>query len=92
MPRNQKLTAVISGRTIQSATGEPGRLVVTFNDHSTMTVKTTGLAATISTDARTRPFSRMAMNALYSLRVALRSHSGLLIPAHRSPCVLATTR
>ena len=52
MPRNQKLTAVISGRTVQSATGEPGRLVVMFNDHSTMTVKTTGLAATISTGSR----------------------------------------
>jgi hypothetical protein len=43
MPRNQKLTAVITGRTVQSATGEPGRLVVMFNDQSTMTVKTTGL-------------------------------------------------
>jgi hypothetical protein len=52
MPRNQKLTAVITGRTVQSATGEPGRLVVMFNDQSTMTVKTTGPAATISTGAR----------------------------------------
>ena len=52
MPRNQKLTAVISGRTVQSATGEPGRLVVMFNDHSTMTVKTApGLALAISAGA-----------------------------------------
>ena len=48
MPRNQKLTRVIKGRTVQSATGEPGRLVIVFNDHSTMTVKTAGIATTIS--------------------------------------------
>ena len=40
MARNQKLTRVIKGRTVQSATVEPERLVVVFDDHSTMTVKT----------------------------------------------------
>jgi len=53
MVRNQKLTKVIKGRTVRSASIEPERLVVTFNDHSTMTVKTVpGLALTISTGAR----------------------------------------
>jgi hypothetical protein len=53
MVRNQKLTTVIKGRTVQSATVEPERLVVVFNDHSTMTVKTVpGLAVAISTGAR----------------------------------------
>ncbi|MBV9529781.1 MAG: hypothetical protein JO283_01595 [Bradyrhizobium sp.] len=52
MPRNQKLTRVIKGRTVQSATGEPGRLVIVFNDHSTMTVKTAEIAATISIGTR----------------------------------------
>jgi hypothetical protein len=53
MVRNQKLTTVIKGRTVQSATVEPERLVVVFNDHSTMTVKTVpGLAVAISIGAR----------------------------------------
>jgi hypothetical protein len=52
MPRNQKLTAVIKGRCIQSATGEPGKLVIVFDDQSIMTVKTAGVAATISTGAK----------------------------------------
>ena len=48
MPRNQKLTRLIKGRIVQSATGEPGRLVIVFDDRSTMTVKTAGTATTIS--------------------------------------------
>jgi hypothetical protein len=55
MVRNQKLTKVIKGRTVQSATVESERLVVVFDDHSTMTVKTApGLAAAISTGVRIR--------------------------------------
>jgi hypothetical protein len=55
MVRNQKLTKVIKRRTVQSATVEPERLVVVFDDHSTMTVKTVpGLAAAISTGVRIR--------------------------------------
>ena len=52
MPRNQKLTAVIKGRSVRSASGEPGKLVVVFDDHSTMTVKTAGLATSISTGGK----------------------------------------
>ena len=52
MPRNQKLTAVVTGRCVQSATPEPGRLVILFDDRSTMTVKTAGIATTISTGAK----------------------------------------
>jgi hypothetical protein len=53
--RNQKLTNVIKGRTVRSATVEPGRLIVVFDDHSTMTVKTAaGLAAAISAGARVK--------------------------------------
>ena len=53
MVRNQKLTKVIKGRSVRSATVEPERLVVAFNDHSTMTVKTVpGLVVTISKGAK----------------------------------------
>jgi hypothetical protein len=44
MPRNQKLTRVIAGRTVQQATAEPGKLVIRFDDQSTMTVKAAGVA------------------------------------------------
>jgi len=54
MPRNHKLTAVITGRCIQSATPEPGRLIIVFDDRSTMTLKTTGIATTISTGAKVK--------------------------------------
>ena len=48
MPRNQKLTAVIKGRAVQSTTREAGKLVIVFDDRSTMTVKTAEIAAAIS--------------------------------------------
>ena len=54
MPRNQKLTAVVTGRCVQSATPEPGRLVILFDDRSTMTVKTAGIVTTISTGAKVK--------------------------------------
>jgi hypothetical protein len=44
MPRNQKLTKVIAGRTIKSATAEPGGVLVLFDDESNMKIKTAGLA------------------------------------------------
>ena len=44
MPRNQKLTRVIGGRTVQQATTEPGKLVIRFDGQSTMTVKTARIA------------------------------------------------
>jgi hypothetical protein len=44
MRRNQKLTRVIAGRTIQRATAEPGKLFINFDDESTMQVKTAGVA------------------------------------------------
>jgi hypothetical protein len=44
MPRNQKLTRVIGGRTVQQATTELGKLVIQFDDRSMMTVKTAGIA------------------------------------------------
>jgi hypothetical protein len=46
MPRNQKLTKVIAGRTIKAVTTEPGSVLVVFNDQSSMKIKTAG-AATI---------------------------------------------
>jgi hypothetical protein len=46
MPRNQKLTKVIAGRTIKAATIEPGGLlVVLFDDQSSMKIKTTTVPA-----------------------------------------------
>ena len=44
MPRNQKLTRVIQGRTVQRATAESRKLFVQFDDGSTMRLKTAGIA------------------------------------------------
>jgi hypothetical protein len=44
MRRNQKLTRVITGRSVQRATAEPGKLVITFDDQSAMQIKTAGIA------------------------------------------------
>ena len=44
MRRNQKLTNVLRGRTVERATAEPGKLVIKFSDQSTMQVKTAGIA------------------------------------------------
>jgi hypothetical protein len=44
MPGNQKLTKVIAGRTIKSATVESGGVLVLFDDESRMKIKTTGPA------------------------------------------------
>jgi len=44
MPRNQKLTRVIRGRTVERATTAVGKLVIKFNDESTMQIKTAGIA------------------------------------------------
>jgi hypothetical protein len=40
MPRNQKLTKVIAGRTVKVATVEPDGVVVVFDDQSNMRIKT----------------------------------------------------
>jgi hypothetical protein len=40
MPRNQKLTKVIAGRTVKVATVEPGGVLVVFDDQSKMKIKT----------------------------------------------------
>jgi hypothetical protein len=42
MPRNQKLTKVIAGRTVKVATVEAGGVLVLFNDESNMKIKTSG--------------------------------------------------
>jgi hypothetical protein len=42
MPRNQKLTKVIAGRTIKTITTEPGTALVLFDDESNMKIKTAG--------------------------------------------------
>jgi hypothetical protein len=44
MPRNQKLTKVIAGRTVKVATVELGAVLVVFDDQSNMKIKTAGLA------------------------------------------------
>jgi hypothetical protein len=44
MPRNQKLTKVIAGRTIKTVTIEAGSVLVLFDDQSSMKIKTTGPA------------------------------------------------
>jgi hypothetical protein len=42
MPRNQKLTKVIAGRTVQAATVQAGGVLVVFDDQSNMKIKTAG--------------------------------------------------
>jgi hypothetical protein len=42
MPRNQKLTKVIAGRTIKAATVEPSGVLVLFDNQSRMKIKTAG--------------------------------------------------
>ena len=44
MPRNQKLTKVIAGRTVKVATVEPRGVLVLFDDESRMKIKTAGSA------------------------------------------------
>ena len=44
MPRNQKLTKVIAGRTVKAATVEPSGVLVLFDDQSSMKIKTSGPA------------------------------------------------
>jgi hypothetical protein len=44
MARNQKLTKVIAGRTVEAATVEPGGVLVLFDDRSKMKIKTAGPA------------------------------------------------
>jgi hypothetical protein len=44
MPRNQKLTKVIAGRTVKAATAEPVGVLVVFDDQSKMKIKTAGPA------------------------------------------------
>jgi hypothetical protein len=44
MPRNQKLTKVLVGRTIKAVTTEPGSVLVLFDDQSNMKVKIAGPA------------------------------------------------
>ena len=45
MPRNQKLTKVIAGRTIKAVTIEPGSVLFLFDDQSSMKIKTASAAA-----------------------------------------------
>ena len=44
MPRNQKLTKVVAGRTIKAMRTEPGSVLVLFDDQSSMRIKTAGAA------------------------------------------------
>ena len=44
MARNQKLTKIITGRTVKAATVEAGGLLVLFDDESRMKIKTAGPA------------------------------------------------
>jgi hypothetical protein len=53
MPRNQKLTKVIAGRTIMGTTVEPGGVLILFDDQSNMKIKTAG-PATIPAGAKVK--------------------------------------
>ena len=45
MQRNQKLTKIIAGRTIEAVTTEPESVLVRFDDQSSMKIKTVGAAS-----------------------------------------------
>ena len=45
MPRNQKRTKVIAGRTVKTATAEPGGVVFLFDDDSRMKIRTAAAVA-----------------------------------------------
>jgi hypothetical protein len=47
MPRNQKLTKVIAGRTIKAATTEPGGVLILLDDQSRMKIKTAAPATVL---------------------------------------------
>jgi hypothetical protein len=53
MPRNQKLTKVIAGRTVKAATAEQGGVLVLFDDQSNMKIKTSA-PATIPPGAKVK--------------------------------------
>ena len=53
MPRNQKLTKVIAGRTIKAVTIEPGSVLIQFDDQSSMKIKT-ARPATIAPDVKVK--------------------------------------
>ena len=44
MPRNQKLTRVVAGRTVKAATVESGGVLVLFDDQSNRKIKIAGPA------------------------------------------------
>ena len=47
MPRNQKLTKLIVGRTVKAVTPAPGGVLILFDDQSSMKIKTAA-PATVS--------------------------------------------
>jgi hypothetical protein len=47
MPRNQKLTKVVVGRTVKAATAEPGGVLLLFDDDSRMKIRT-AVTATVA--------------------------------------------
>jgi len=49
MARNQKLTAVIQGRTVKSIQSQDGKLHIDFDDGSTMTVNAAGQPRNMAT-------------------------------------------
>jgi hypothetical protein len=53
MPRNQKLTKVIAGRTIKSVTAEPGAVLLLFDDDSRMKIRT-AVTVAISTGGKVK--------------------------------------
>src|SRR5437868_3051360 len=54
MARNQKLTGVIKGRTITGTQNAGDRMTITFDDGSTMVIKTAGNTNNASTGGKVR--------------------------------------
>ena len=74
MPRDQKLTKVIAGRTVKVATVEPGAVLVLFDDQSSMKIKTTGAAA-VSPGSKVKSVHEARQSSESSLRTVQAPHS-----------------
>jgi hypothetical protein len=81
MPRNQKLTKVIAGRTIKVATTEAGGALVLFDDQSSMKIKTAGASA-VSPGVKIKSVMRPGPSSKSNSKTVRARHSAWEIRAH----------
>jgi hypothetical protein len=74
MRRNQKLTKVIAGRTVEVATVESDGVLVLFDDQSSMKIKTAGAVA-VSPGSKVKFVHEVKADPKSSLRMVPARHS-----------------